>query len=43
MHLVWDLIAYDFGQLQGQKEQTSSEVKGANIIEARLIGLGVVG
>ena len=43
MNLVWELIAYDFGKLQGQKEQRSSEVKGASIIEARLIGFGVVG
>lgn len=43
MTFVWELIAYDFGKLQGQKEQWSSEVKGASIIEARLIGLGVVG
>lgn len=43
MNLVWELIAYDFGKLQGQKEQRSSEVKGASITEARLIGFGVVG
>lgn len=43
MHRVWDLIAYDSGKLLGQKQQRSSEVKGASIIEARLIGLGVVG
>ena len=43
MILVWELIAYHFGKLLGQKEQRSSEVKGARVIEARLIGFGVVG
>lgn len=43
MNLVWDLIAYHFGKLLGQKEQRSSKVKGASVIEARLIGFGVVG
>ena len=43
MNLVWEVIAYDFGKLQGQKDQWSSEVKGASVIEARLIGLGMVG
>lgn len=43
MSSVWERIARDFGKLPGQKEQRSSEVKGASIIEARLIGLGVVG
>lgn len=43
MSLVWEVIAQDFGKLQGQKEQRSSEVKGASAVEARLIGLGVVG
>ena len=28
--LVWGLIAQYFGKLQGQKEQRSSEVKGAS-------------
>ena len=32
-----------FWQRLGQKEQRSSEVKGASVIEARLIGLGMVG
>ena len=43
MNLVWGLIVYHSGMLLGQKKQRSSEVKGASVIEARLIGLGVVG
>ena len=40
---VWGRIARDNGKLQGQKEQRSSEVKGASITQGRLIGLGAVG
>ena len=33
MSSVREVIAYDFGNLEGQKEQRSSEVKGASVRE----------